>query len=622
MSIVIPSAIDAVVQRAAVSNAVLDEFSLGDDLIKVAPDPKTITAEERRGVFSEIAAWRFMRPHGSVQKSEPWGIYWGPLSSGTLADGSPFHSPNIAEIDADILLHWIYRADDVKHPILRARYADLAWEIGRLLMRDPKDRPTCPIPAVFVDLPFTLVQKAIDGYLDAVDLRFVENEYHTWVFIDRAIVLAISINDQSRALRAKNVLFTHYRSLVAVGGKFMWWKFDDLATGKEKALSFTDAETSEVLDALERALTRYSDISNPQEFDPHAALRAADHLIRRFGTNNSEVQRVIKLAGTAFEEMAKGAAGLVAIAWLEDLIPRYRAAGLVDDSARVERSIRERAEQARGEMKHISIPFNISREEIEKWADAVIGSNRQEALGRIAWHCMALEGKTKESLKNMAEKAPLMSMLTAAVMGIHGFTEAKVQSIEDDLDGRAMQHAADRFNWEAPFLYFALNRAKDKYGFDVGQLVEFINEAPFFAPAREALLREGLAAWLAEDPVKAIHVLVPQVEAACRDLLALLGAAVMKHDPNAGGFEVIGMGAVLSHPVFRASVQKDIRFHLRALYTDPRGINLRNHLAHGLAHLGLLGMGVANWVVHSILLLAILRIRQDPKQDPDGGTKD
>jgi hypothetical protein len=58
----------------------------------------------------------------------------------------------------------------------------------------------------------------------------------------------------------------------------------------------------------------------------------------------------------------------------------------------------------------------------------------------------------------------------------------------------------------------------------------------------------------------------------------------MRHDPKTGGFEVIGMGAVLSHPAFRQGVPKDFQFHLRALYTDPRGVNLRNHLAHGMAH--------------------------------------
>lgn len=68
------------------------------------------------------------------------------------------------------------------------------------------------------------------------------------------------------------------------------------------------------------------------------------------------------------------------------------------------------------------------------------------------------------------------------------------------------------------------------------------------------------------------------------------------------------MDAVLSHTGFRAGVHNDIRYHLRALYTDPRG--------------GLLGMGVANWVVHSILLLAILRTRQRSTPASDPGTEE
>ncbi len=75
------------------------------------------------------------------------------------------------------------------------------------------------------------------------------------------------------------------------------------------------------------------------------------------------------------------------------------------------------------------------------------------------------------------------------------------------------------------------------------------------------------------------------------------------------------MGAVLNHPAFSKGVPQDIRFHLRALYSDARGVNLRNHLAHGIAHVGLMGMGLANWVVHSILLLANLRIKQRSVND-------
>jgi hypothetical protein len=61
----------------------------------------------------------------------------------------------------------------------------------------------------------------------------------------------------------------------------------------------------------------------------------------------------------------------------------------------------------------------------------------------------------------------------------------------------------------------------------------------------------------------------------------------------------IGLGDVLHDTRFRAHTPTDLRFHLRVLYSDPRGINLRNEVAHGLAVSELFGRGVANWVVHT-----------------------
>lgn len=37
------------------------------------------------------------------------------------------------------------------------------------------------------------------------------------------------------------------------------------------------------------------------------------------------------------------------------------------------------------------------------------------------------------------------------------------------------------------------------------------------------------------------------------------------------------------------------------LYTSPKGFNLRNKLAHGLAGPDAIGLGMANLVVHSLL---------------------
>lgn len=117
------------------------------------------------------------------------------------------------------------------------------------------------------------------------------------------------------------------------------------------------------------------------------------------------------------------------------------------------------------------------------------------------------------------------------------------------------------------------------------------------------LVSEGLSAWYAGDWVKSIHVLVPQVEAILRHMLSLMGRSVRQYDVKVRGFKNIGMGRLLDDDAMKTDGLRDVRFHFLALYADPRAINLRNHLAHGMVRHEFLSIGVANWVVHSLLVL-------------------
>lgn len=612
MGLIVPKVLQSLIANLDDITKPIDEMGMASQLASALGDPKILTPEERRGAYAEIEALRFQRPHGTGRRT--WGIYWAELGSFATPDGQQVYLPDIADVDEEILLHWIERSANAKHPVLRARFADLSWEIGRFLKRAPNSNKATSGKPISIDIPVVLAHRAIDAYIDAVEEGVTEDEYYAWQFLDRAIELAVAINDTTRLEKAKTCLFMFYRKIAETGGKFMWWRLDDITWERAKALKLVPDENQAVIASLENALTRHSDISNREVFDPHMAMDAADRLMRRHReTNESDkAKQALKIAATAFEEAAKGAQALVALSWLEDLIPRYRNAGMKEDAARVERIIRSRAKEAQGEMKRIEIPLKIPKEELEEWAERVAGSTVDEALSRIAVTCLIREDSTRESIKNIAKNAPLIAMIPSQIMGSDGFTKATIGSIDDDLDGRTIQHAADLFNWNAPWLSFALNRAKNKYSIDLEKLIAALSKSPFFAKDREPLLREGLGAWLAEDAVKAIHVLVPQLEAALRDLLAASGASVMIHDPNTGGFKAIGMGAILDQDVFRTPALKNIRFHLRALFCDPRGINLRNHLAHGIAHPGMFNMGLANWAMHALFLVGILRIQSNP----------
>jgi hypothetical protein len=606
MPISIPAALAAKLAEIDSTAGPLNEIALAGDLMRVLPDQATLATDERRGAFAVIEAFRFQHP-GGYPDGGPWGTYWREMASGDMNDGTPFYSPDIENVDDEVLQYWISKSDALKHATLRARYADLAWDIGRALKKASTHAGKRPPSGI--EIPVSLAHRAIDSYIEVVDRNLAPDEYHAWKLLDRAIGLALSIRDNARATRAKDAMFAFHRKCAAQP-KFMWWRLDDLTKERLKQLNLSAEEQQYVIASLEAALVRHSDPSNKEAFDPHMAMNAADHLAGHFRHEPQQVRRTLKIAGEAFEHAAKSAGGLVAIAWLQDVLTRYRNVGMLADAARLEREIARRAGAARGEMKRIETPINITREDLEKWADSVISDKLNDSLARIAVHFLIKRESTEKSVKDLAKVAPLMSMLSHDIMGSDGFSTAKIGSVADDLDGRTVHHAADLIGMYAPWLHFAFDRLGKRFGVDLDALMAFLRGSPLFPPSREALVKEGLTAWLAKDAVKAIHVLVPQVEAALRDLLAALGAAIRRYDSKTGGFEVMGMGAVLGHAAFVGDVPNVIKFHFKTLYCDQRGINLRNQLAHGLADAGIMHMGLANWVVHSLLLLGVLRLER------------
>ena len=156
----------------------------------------------------------------------------------------------------------------------------------------------------------------------------------------------------------------------------------------------------------------------------------------------------------------------------------------------------------------------------------------------------------------------------------------------------------------------AWKKLQEKHGADLNKLCEWLSRSQFFPAARLRFVREGFSAWLEGDMLKAVHVLVPHAEAALRDVLAALGGAVTRPDTSGGGFHVVLLGDVLNHQRFKTHIPEDIRFHFKVLYQDPRGLNVRNELAHGLAAFELFGLGLANLVVHSIILIGTFRVQR------------
>ncbi len=122
------------------------------------------------------------------------------------------------------------------------------------------------------------------------------------------------------------------------------------------------------------------------------------------------------------------------------------------------------------------------------------------------------------------------------------------------------------------------------------------------------MLLEGLRAYEQSDFLKAIHLLVPQIEQTLRNFLVLLGISHTKTVRGHPGIsDVKSMNQVLEDERVQQAMTESLWRYLTVVFVDRRGLNIRNNLAHGLIGLDNFTRYMADRVFHAVLALGLMR---------------
>ena len=255
----------------------------------------------------------------------------------------------------------------------------------------------------------------------------------------------------------------------------------------------------------------------------------------------------------------------------------------------------------------------VPQEDIDTFLADIIGGNLESTLSRIAiWFCPRL-AEVRKQLENMQANTPLYSMMSLSKMGENQVI-ANVGSIAGDPEGRLMSQMADNLKVSSALLQLAIDRTREKHDFSVGTILPFLLQSPLFSSERLPLLEYAVTAYIAGDHVAAIHVLVPHIEHALRRLLGMLGKATNKHRRSdlTVMVEKTLNDILESEQAIRDYLGEDIVMYLRVVLCDPRRLNVRNNVAHGLMEPGQFHRFVSDRLLHIVLLLAHIRGTEGP----------
>jgi hypothetical protein len=307
---------------------------------------------------------------------------------------------------------------------------------------------------------------------------------------------------------------------------------------------------------------------------------------------------------------------MLAQAWLLPVIERYEQEGLKQDAERLRILAEEKGKHIQEDLKEHTATFSISREELEGFVKEMLANDLDGALLRIAVHFTPDVDETRKNLREMQDIAPLMSLFSVTKISSDGLPSAKIGSLEEDPDGRLQMEIGNRISTYIPFLAKVIDSLREKYKPTPDQIIDWLSQSPVFHESRREFLAEGLRAYESADYLKAIHVLVPQVEHTLRNLLVLMQIATTKAVPRHPGItDVKGMNQVLEDKRVREALTENMWRYLTVLYIDRRGLNIRNDLAHGLLEMNMFNRAVADRVFHSLLVIALVRAVTKPEMD-------
>jgi len=572
-----------------------DETDVAGHVFTAAKKVESPTPDEKKAGEAECWAFCFLlQPNGA----EPDGkTHFGPI----VVSGN-FRNPDIAWIDEAVLKYWGRRMTEVRHPLLRARHADLVWDLSK--------------PAGNLKPPIEAARVAVDGYVAASRLADAASLIPATERLQRALKIAIGTGDTARAEQVRDAI----AELAArVNETWGWVTLFDTFEEQTK-IKLTAGQQDALVAALEAHMMEVA--GKPEGVEPLMAFPLAVQLVRHYKRldRQAEADRVVRACGQAVERRAARADHTLGYYWLDQVYQYYRINGLDEDAERVQIEARRRGELARHEATETVEEVEPPPEQVEQFLNDVTDGGMDNGIGTIIGQFLPNPDEIRELLNKLRQEYPLGTMWPITKMS-EGQMVARIGPVDTGPEGALINCVADNIRGNRRLLEKAFDRLRSRYSVTPDHLMDFIYRSPLFTERFRGIVKQGCRAYFAGDHPKAISLLVPQIENALRFMLQLVGRPPNKPKRgNLPGMTEKTLTDILDDPVVKGVIGEAAHTYLVAFLADARGFNIRNRMCHGLMVEEDFHRWISDRVLHTVLLLG--SFRRGRKETPTASAGD
>jgi len=530
-------------------------------------------------VFRSLAPLEFDERHAGTS---PWNCFFAPKME---AEDGRDEFPNLALLTSENVDEWAEVAESVKHPGPKARFADAAWEFGKRLGSTRKDL-------------YRFGRMASESYLELAGRA----DSHPIELIN-AVARSVRIATQ---LRAGDLIDRGYEFLMQYADSVEQAHIGLWSAPFEVLLPLNSLSAAQ----RDRLLDRHS-----KRFEATVAsgdifrMRMIGPAFAKYFYDRQQYQRAKDITFAYGEAVLKSAVSLnasIAAHHIEGVLEAYRAVGLKEETDRVRLLLEEKGRGVLAGMKSQRVELKLDLDAVDSAiAEMIDVEDPLVALYRLANNCAPDPEKLEAEFEAATERLMFHRLLPVSIIGDDGLTVTTIRTYDQDKEGRLVMELARDMGLKTTFFLSGLDEWKKK--FELGGIPDTpsLFESLLIPSDRVTLFQEGLQAFESEDYIKCIHVLVFQVENSLRELLRFLDRPTTKSTDD--GYQPKNMKDVLHDSAVKDALDPKLWSFLKVLYTDNRGMNLRNLVAHGVAPAGAFNRINAALVVQSVVFLSLVR---------------
>jgi hypothetical protein len=527
-----------------------------------------------------------------------FGGYFGPHWTHADQQGTPYYTPAKEDITPEAVLYWEQRYKVVTNALMRMRYAALVWDFKRRICNANYDAD--------------LYRTYVDSMLEVADKDLCSHPVVTALVLERLFSIAKSNLDD---LAKTKTALCAFEKRHAKDSSIRCWACQFLLMYDNKKC-FTKDEIDALVASHEARLQRLQQPNANGKIDVWT-LDAQANLLADFynrSQQHNEVRRVLKEAEQAHKLSFDPGNPLQRMGILEQLHHKYVHYGLHEDANALLTEIQEAGAMASQTLQKHGYEYTIPKEVFEQ-ADVLFGTKAasdEERWRNFVFQFIPSKDDAEKTLAEVAKQAPLYYMTGTNLMDYKGRPMSVIGSYDQDPEGNLVMHITQHLNFGTTFLDIAIRKMREVGLMTTDRIMsDIIEPCPLYEGYSYTVIRQALDFLFGDMPVVACHLLVPQIEAAIRNLVENAGISVIKQQKHVEkGFQLITLDDLLRKEPVEQVFNSDGAMYLRLVLTDQRSLNIRNDLCHGILPPDNFHSGVAARLLHVLVMIGMVRIKE------------